>query len=110
MGDRPCGQLHSEGRLQVATDLADRHFMRIQADDHRVQPVHAPLALLDQSGRKGAGSVAGDLDLEGTNLGVDRLRAGAITGATTRRRCRPPPCHSPGGRSVRPATHAPGPS
>ena len=81
--DRPGRQLHTQGGLQVVADLAHRHTARVQAHNHRVQAIHAPLALTYQAGRKRAGPVPGDLDLEGAHLRIDHLGRGAITGVTT---------------------------
>ena len=68
--DRPRAQLYPQGGVQVVADLAHRHPAGVQADDHAVQPVHAPLALAHQAGRERAGAVAGDLDLKRAHLGV----------------------------------------
>ena len=73
VADRPRDQLCPQGGVQVVADLAHRHPAGVQADDHAVQPVHAPLALAHQAGRERAGAVAGDLDLERAHLGVHRL-------------------------------------
>lgn len=86
VADRPGRQLHPEGGLQVVADLAHRHTPGVQADDHRVQAVHAPLALAHQAGREGAGTVPGDLDLEGADLGVHRLGRRPVSGVAPRRR------------------------
>lgn len=44
---------------RVVADLARGHPPGVQADDHRVQPVHPPLALAHQARRERAGPVPG---------------------------------------------------
>lgn len=73
--DRPSRHLDSAGLLEMMADLARRHPAGVQADDHRVEPVHSPLALTDQAGSERPGSIAWHLDLEAGDLRIDRLHA-----------------------------------
>lgn len=72
----------------MMADLAHRHPAGVQADDHRVEPIHSPLALTDQAGSERPGSIAWHLDLEAADLRIDRLHARPITSvaSSTRRR------------------------
>ena len=95
---------------RVVADLARGHPPGVQADDHRVQSVHPPLALAHQARRERAGPVPGH---HWSRRGPPRSRwswSWCRCG-----RCRGPmssalPSHSPGARSTRPAGRAPGTS
>ena len=70
---------------RVVADLARGHPPGVQADDHRVQPVHPPLAL-GATGR-GVNEPArsrGTTGLEGAHLGVDGLGRGPAQGRLPR--------------------------
>lgn len=61
-------------------DVTNGHPARVRTDDHRVQAVHALLALAHQAGRERAGAVPGHLDLERADLGIEHLGGGAVAG------------------------------
>ena len=67
-GNRPSADLHAQGGGQVMTDIAYRHPPGIQADNHRIQTIEAPLPFTHQARGERARPVPGDLDLEGTHL------------------------------------------
>ena len=64
----PSADLHAQGGGQVMADIAYRHPPGIQADNHRIQAIEAPLSFTYQARGERACPVPGNLDLEGTHL------------------------------------------
>ncbi len=86
--DRARRQLHADRRGQMMFDLADGHAARVEADDHVVQSVQTALALADQPRGERARPIPGNVDGERADLGLDRLRGGAVAGVRALGRCR----------------------
>jgi hypothetical protein len=52
-------RLAADCGVQMVLDIADRHPLGIEADDHVAEPVEAPLTLADQVRLEAAPTVAG---------------------------------------------------
>ena len=59
-------------------DIAYRHSPGIQADNHRIQAIEAPLSCAYQAWGEGACPVPGNLDLEGSHLRYHDLLRRAV--------------------------------
>ena len=93
---------------RVVADLARGHPPGARADDHRVQPVHPPLALAHRARRERAGPVPGHHWSRRGPPGESMV----LVVVPPKGACRGPrssalPSHSPGARSTRPAGRAP---
>ena len=59
-------------------DIAYRHPPGIQADNHRIQAIEAPLSFAYQARGEGACPIPGNLDLEGSHLRYHDLLRRAV--------------------------------
>src|SRR5699024_898764 len=78
--------VRAEGGGQVVLDVANRHPARVEADDHVIEPAQAALALGDQARGERPGPIPRDLQLDGPELGLHRLRRGPGAGVGVLRR------------------------
>ena len=80
IGDRLVGQFRADPGLQVVLDVADRHALRIQADDHVRQAVQPSLTLAHQLGVEAAVAVPRGGQVDVADLGTQPFRAGPVAG------------------------------
>jgi hypothetical protein len=65
---------------QMRFDLTGRQTFRRQRDDHRIDPVEAPLTLLHRFGFERPVTISRHVDLDRADLGDHRLGPGAVAG------------------------------